>query len=166
MVRSLVIKIILIYSLLGTTATSWGFTLGKETGQEELPVYVSSDEMVANQKEGKIVFSGNVVTKRGDMIINSDKLDILNHEKGKSVIIASGHVKMNQGNRAAEAEIAEFYEAEQKVILKGNPVIQEEGRIIKGSEMTFYINDDKSLVKGDKQNRVNVTLYPKKSQKE
>lgn len=165
MVRSLVIKMILISFLLGIPATSWGFTLGKKTDQEELPVHIASDEMVANQKEGKISFSGNVVTKRGDMIINSDKLEILNREKGKSVIIASGHVKMNQGNRAAEADVAEFYEAEQKVMLKGNAVIQEEGRIIKGSEMTFYTNEDKSLVKGDKQNRVNVTLYPSKGQK-
>lgn len=163
--KSLLIKIIIISFLLGASATSWGFTLGGGTGQAELPVYITSDEMMANQKEGKISFAGNVVTKRGDMIINSDKLEILNREKGRSVIIASGHVKMNQGNRAAEAEIAEFYEAEQKVILKGNPVIQEEGRIIKGLEMTFYINEDKSLVKGDKQNRVNVTLYPSKGQK-
>jgi lipopolysaccharide transport protein LptA len=165
MVRSLVKKIIYIYFLLSLPATGLGFTLGKETDQEEVPVHIVSDEMVADQKEGKISFSGNVVTRRGDMIINSDKLEILNRERGKSVIIASGHVKMNQGNRAAEAEIAEFYEAEQKVILKGNPVIQEEGRIIKGSEMTFYTNEDKSLVIGNKKNRVNVTLYPSKDQK-
>jgi lipopolysaccharide export system protein LptA len=141
---------------------AWSFTLDKQIDQEDIPVIISSDEMVANQKEGKISFSGNVVTKRGDMIINSDRLEIFNRGKGRRVIVASGHVKMNQGNRAAEAEIVEFYEAEQKIVLKGNPVIQEEGRIIKGSEMTFYLNEDRSLVKGNKDNRVNVTLYPSK----
>jgi len=164
--RRALLSLILIMMVLALLARGLdAFTFGQQGSQDNLPIHITSDQMIANQKEGKISFLGNVITRRGDLIINSDKLEIYNRGEGNRVIIASGHVKMNQGNRAAEAEIIEFYEAEQKIVLKGNPVIQEEGRIIKGSEMTFYIQENRSLVKGEGGRRVNVTLYPPKTTK-
>lgn len=133
---------------------------GKNKKEERLPIQISSDEMLAYQEIQKFIFMGNVVTKRGDLIINSDRLESFKDPKGSDVIIASGNVRINQGGRQASAEKAEFYEAENKIILKGHPKVWEKENVIQGTEMTFFINEDKSIVKGDKDRRVNVTFYP------
>ncbi|MBI2876517.1 MAG: lipopolysaccharide transport periplasmic protein LptA [Candidatus Tectomicrobia bacterium] len=145
----------------------WAFDLGpsknkkeKDKKEERLPIQISSDEMLAYQEIQKFIFTGNVVTKRGDLTIHSDRLESFKDPKGNDVIVASGNVKINQGGRQASAEKAEFYEAERKIILKGHPRVWEKENVIQGTEMTFFIGEEKSIVKGDKDRRVNVTFYP------
>lgn len=148
--------------LIASKGLAFDLGSGKNKKEDRLPIQISSDEMLAYQEIQKFIFMGNVVTKRGDLTINSDRLESFKDPKGNDVIIASGNVRINQGGRQASAEKAEFYEAEKKIILKGRPKVWEKENMIQGTEMTFFIDEEKSIVKGDKDRRVNVTFYPPK----
>lgn len=142
--------------------------LGQEKEGERLPIHITSDQMLGYQEAQKVIFIGNVVVRRGDLTMKSDRLEMTKDANENNIILASGNVKIDFGARHALSEKAEFYEAEQKIILKGHPKVWENENIIQGTEMVFYMNEDKSIIKGDKDRRVTVTFFPpeKKAQEE
>ena len=146
--------------------------------------------MTANNKDKIITFTGNVVTKRGDSTIYSDTLEIYyqdnkNDEKkdakkgpqnkasqetegfssNVTKILAIGNVKIEQGERYATGERAEYFENEKKIVLSGNPVAWEKGNKIQGTEMIFFVDRDETIIKGSKERRVNVTIFPEDKNK-
>jgi hypothetical protein len=92
--------------------------------------------------------------------MNSERLEMTKDINGNNIIMASGNVKINFGSRHALSEKAEFYEVDQKIILKGRPKVWENENIIKGTEMIFYLDEEKSVVKGNKNERMSVTFFP------
>jgi lipopolysaccharide export system protein LptA len=98
------------------------------------------------------------------MTVHSDRLEIYRNEKEDRIerIEAIGHVDINQGNRYATGEKAVFYEAEQKVVLTGNPKAWEETNVITGDQMTFYLATDRVVVVGNETKRVDVVYHPSK----
>jgi lipopolysaccharide export system protein LptA len=154
------------------------------------PIHITSDSMTANNKDKIITFTGNVVTKRGGSTIYSDALKIYyqdnkNDEKkgvkkepksktsqetegfssNVTKILAIGNVKIEQGERYATGERAEYFENEKKIVLTGNPVAWEKGNKILGTEMIFFIDRDETIIKGSKERRVNVTIFPEDKDK-
>lgn len=147
-----------------------GTEIKKEKKDNE-PIYITSDSMISNNKEKVIIFKGNVVVKKGDITIHSDALNVYHSEGGDkkisavgssniSKVIAIGNVKIDQGDRHAEGQRAEYLNGEQKIVLTGNPVAWEKGNKVSGAEMIFYLEEDKSVVKGSKKRRVNVSIFP------
>ena len=157
-------------------------------------IRITSDNMTANNKKRLITFKGKVVTKRGDSTIYSDILEIYYKDKkegGKndkkenkkssaekkkvdtakmsndiSKILAIGNVRIEQGERQATGERAEYFEDQKKIVLTGNPVAWEKGNKVTGTEMIFFIDRDESIIKGNKERRVNVTIFPDKKEGE
>ena len=117
----------------------------KKKKEDNEPVRITSDNMIVHNKEKLIIFKGNVVTKKGNATLYSDELKIYQgkEEGGKpgsnpgnkapgiegniSKIIATGNVKIEQGERRATGQKAEYFNDEQKVVLSGNPVAWEKG---------------------------------------
>jgi lipopolysaccharide export system protein LptA len=131
------------------------------------PVNITSDRMVADNRNRTVNFLGNVVAKREDMIIFSDQLSAFYTEQSKiEKIIARGNVKINQTDRTATCQEATFFQLpQQKVLMTGKPKVWQGKNIITGDKIIIFIKEDRVEVESDKQEggkqgRVNAIIYP------
>jgi lipopolysaccharide export system protein LptA len=131
------------------------------------PVNITSDRMVADNRNRTVNFLGNVVAKREDMIIFSDQLSAVYTEQSKiEKIIARGNVKINQTDRTATCQEATFFQLpQQKVLMTGKPKVWQGKNIITGDKIIIFIKEDRVEVESDKQEggkqgRVNAIIYP------
>jgi len=129
------------------------------------PVNITSDRMVADNRNRAVNFLGNVVAKREDMIIFSDQLTAIYTEDGKiEKIISRGNVKINQTDRIATCQEATFFQLRQQIIMTGKPKVWQGKNIITGDKIIIFVKEDRVEVegekKGEKQGRVNAIIYP------
>jgi len=131
------------------------------------PVNITSDRMVADNRNRTVNFLGNVVANREDMIIFSDQLSTVYTEQNKvEKIIARGNVKINQTDRTATCQEATFFQLpQQKVVMTGKPKVWQGKNIITGDKIIIFIKEDRVEVESDKQKdgkqgRVNAIIYP------
>lgn len=137
------------------------------------PFYIQSDSMEVEQNEKVITFKGHVKARQEDIHLQADLMRIFyinskTPEPGKEIkksiehIEAEGHVIITQENRKARGEKAIFYKIpEEKIVLTGNPELQEGNNIIKGEKVIIYLEKNKMVVQGGKQ-PVRATIYPEK----
>ena len=138
------------------------------------PIEITSDRMRSENQNRKIIFSGNVKSKWGDLEIQSDVLEIYtlssegrNASANNSIaggqeleeIVALGNVRIKKGNRRAKGDKAIYFDRQQKIILTGSPkaVAWEGDNIIEGREMIFLLERDRFVVN----ERVIFKMYPK-----
>lgn len=125
------------------------------------PINITSDRMEADNRNRTVNFLGNVVAKREDMVIFSDRILTFYNKEGKiDKIIAQGNVKINQNDRMATCVEATFFQPSQKIVLTGKPKVWQGNNIITGEKITILLIEDKMDIEGGKQNRVNATIYP------
>ena len=149
-------------------------TLKKE--QEKSPIEIQSDKLRSENEGKKFVFSGNVLSTWGDLIIKSDILEVYANPKTKvdrkkatddvsqasqdlDKIIAIGNVDIKKGDRRAKGDRAHYDNKKQIIIVTGEPnaTAWEGENIIRGRKMTFVLEEDLFKVEG----RVNLVLNPK-----
>ncbi len=140
------------------------------------PIHIKSDSMEAVDKAGKVVFKGNVVAVKGDLTINSDRLEVIYSKQDTSDsdnkqnadnkkrrrlkrLIATGHVKIIQGKKVGTCKEAVYDKNSEKLILTGDAQVWEGSNRIKGSVITMYINEDRSVVQGSQNQKVEATVY-------
>lgn len=139
------------------------------------PVQISSNSLDADDKAGVFVFRGAVVAKQDNATIYADQLEVYytqtpmqNNEAGtvdkntRSIqkIIASGAVRIVQNERIATGERAEYIYANSAIILTGSPAVRQGANTVSGEKITVYLNDERSIVEGGAQKRVNATFEP------
>ena len=130
-------------------------------GSSQQPINITSDRMEADNRHRTVNFFGNVVAKREDMVIFSDRISTLYTEKGKiKKIVAQGNVKINQNGRIATCQKATFFQLSQKIVLTGKPKVWQGNNIISGGKITILLNEDRLNIERGKQNRVNAIIYP------
>jgi len=141
-----------------------GNTKGVDSGQ---PIDITSDKVETYSKENLIVFKGNVMARQKDIVIYADSLEAVIMEDGKKIekVIAGGNVKIQQGLRVASAQKAVFYNADQKVILTGEPKVLEGDNIVSGEEIIFDIEKDRFEVKGGSGGRGKAKILPAELEK-
>ena len=140
--------------------------LSKEK-EENLPVEITAEMMISYQKSNKIVFTGDVIAKRGDLNIFSDKMTVFNSKKGKEVIkiVAQGNVKIKKGERFASGDRAVYIKKEGTLVLTGNPHAWEKENKIVAVEMIFLLDEDKFIVKGSKEKKIWLKFYPEQKKR-
>lgn len=159
------VRIAVIIWLLILTTSQAGHAqdfFGKERGSRGgEPIEVSSERMRSENSGQKIVFSGNVVSRWGDLEIVSDILEIHNTQDNKKTneIIAIGNVVITRGIKKARGDKAIYFEEAQKIILTGTPkAMAWEGKnTIEGREMIFLLDVDRFIVN----EKVRMKIYPK-----
>lgn len=119
--------------------------------------------------------------KKGDLTIHADRAEVffapkesLNEtsrstagllepdadlgQNSISVIHVMGNVTVEQAEKKAQSQEAYYYQNEEKVVLTGEPVIWEKDYQVKGTRMTIFLREDRSVVEGSK-----VMIHPKSS---
>jgi lipopolysaccharide export system protein LptA len=131
------------------------------------PVTVDADQLESLQKEGLVIFTGNVVARQNNSVQYADRMEVYLDAAGDRIVrtVSTGTVKIiTKDCRVGTARRAEYYDAEQRVILIGNARVWQEDNVVTGERITMYLAEDRSLVEGGRQERVKAVFYPKRDE--
>ncbi len=140
----------------------------KSKSKPSQAIRITSDKMEANDEKGTVVFSGNVVAKKGNLTIYSDRLEVFyiqkktaDNKKRRSLkkIVVRGHVKIVQGRRKATANEAIYYKPQEKIVLLKNAQVWDGQNSIKGEKIVLYVNENRSVVESSGKERVEAVVY-------
>lgn len=129
------------------------------------PVDVEADRLESNQKQGLIIFTGNVIARHNNSTQYADRMEVYLDAGGDRVLrtVSTGTVRIITRNcRTGTAQRAEYYDAEQKVVLIGDARVWEDENVVTGERITIFIAEDRSLVEGGAQGRVKGVFYPRR----
>ncbi len=140
--------------------------IGKgESRRSDQPLRISSQVLEADNKNMVITFRGKVLAKQGDLAMHADVARVYYERKGEGTeireIVASGNVKIYEGDRLATGNKAVLNHREQKIVLTEQPKVWQGKDMVSGEKITILLREDKSIVEGGPDRRVEVILYPK-----
>lgn len=126
-----------------------------------VPISIRSEKMTLKNLENKIIFEGKVLITREDMTINADRAEVLLSEsKGESdsvleetndgreveKITTLGNVLIVRGAQKAKADKGVYESGKAVFVLTGNPEVWDNDFHVKGEVITFYIDEERTLV--------------------
>ena len=123
---------------------------------------VTSEQMTFDRDTHTFIFKEKVRVKRCNLTIDCDHLRVIRDTDENRIkqVIATGNVRFQDGTRHAVAERADYFEADQKLILIGNPRAwdsDEQNELI-GDEIIVFLDEERILVKGAR-----VRFHPNQS---
>jgi lipopolysaccharide export system protein LptA len=130
------------------------------------PLIVDSDSLDSFQKQGLAIFKGNVIARQNNSVQYADKMEVYTDSKTDRVerVVSTGNVRIiTRDCRMGTAERAEYYDAEQRVVLIGNARVWRDADVVTGDRITIFIAEDRSVVEGGKQERVKAIFYQSQS---
>ncbi len=130
---------------------------------ESKPIDIVSDGMEGFEKEKRVLFKGSVVARQDDLYIFADTMEAFTNETTNEIdkAVAKGNVKIVKRERTATANEAEFDNTTRVITLKGNVVVFSGADRVTGEIVTYYVNDDRIVVEGEKDKKARVTITPK-----
>jgi len=157
----------------------------KQGSEKEVPLQITAARLEADQKEGIIIFSGQVKAIYGDSTLYADQLRVYFKAKPEPPkgaakppqekadqsplgdlgaekldrIVAKGNVRMVQEDRVATGDEAIYYKDRDEVVLTGNPQLWRAENTLKGERIIFNLETKKVLVESSPQRRVEALLY-------
>ncbi len=135
-----------------------------EEDEKNQPVIVDADQMESMQKEGIVIFTGNVVARQNNSVQYADRTEVYLDEKTQRVLrsVSVGNVRIiTKDCRLGTARRAEYYDGEQRVVLIGNARVWKEDNVVTGDRITIYLAEERSVVQSGSQERVKAVFYPK-----
>jgi lipopolysaccharide export system protein LptA len=66
-----------------------------------------------------------------------------------SMVEAIGHVRIEKEGGTATCQKAVYYEADEKIVLTGEPIAWQKGTRVTGKVITMYLGEDRSVVEGE-----------------
>ncbi len=138
------------------TGRGFGFTASRA------PIDITSDTVEGEQKQNRVTFKGNVIAKQEDMTLYANTLVVIYDPDTKKLkeIIATGNVKVVQLDRRATGQKVTFDQDKNKVVLDGDAVVREGTNVIRGERITFYVEEERSVVEPGKGGRVSTSITP------
>ena len=136
-------------------------------------IRITSEKMEVKDQKGTVVFTGNVVAKKGDLTIYSDILEVYYGKKAAAAssgegsksrrklekIVVRGHLRIVQGKRRATAKKAVYYKPQEKIVLIKDARIWDGANTIKGDKITLFVNENRSVVESSGKDRVEAVVY-------
>jgi lipopolysaccharide export system protein LptA len=134
-------------------------------------VRIVSDRLEAYELQRQVIFIGNVVAKQGELTILGDRMTIFylegenpgSNDEGLAGkidrIMVEGSVRITQKNVVATGERAVYFDEENKVVLTGEPKVQQDKNFIQGDKITLFLDSEKSIVEGGPSGPVEATIY-------
>ncbi|HIE07136.1 MAG TPA: lipopolysaccharide transport periplasmic protein LptA [Desulfarculaceae bacterium] len=133
-------------------------------GDSKDPLDIVADKLDFDQKNHVAVFSGNVVVTQAKTTLEADKLQIFfaqGSEQDLKEIVATGKkVVVKMEGKKALCRKMHYFAAGRKIVLTGDPSLDDGNNVISGEEITFFLDDERSVVKSGRQRRVKTTIFP------
>jgi lipopolysaccharide export system protein LptA len=159
--------------LLAGPVFSAAFNIATDRGKDEGPLVITSNTLEIDNEKKTVTFTGKVTAKKDEWVIHSDKMILFyagetaqsgtDTEKVRvDKIVASGGVQiLRSGGGEAKAEEAVFYQADEKIILTGKPVVQQGEDFVEGSKITLFLKENRSIVEGSEKEKVRAVIAPR-----
>ena len=131
--------------------------------RSENPIYIKSDQLLTDTQNHMATFSGKVTARQGELALYADRIVVHYSAKGGNVerVDCTGTVRVVQKNRTGTAGNAVYDNTLGKIVLTVNPKVYQGEDMISGSEITYYLADQKSIVTGTPSVRVEAVIHPR-----
>lgn len=126
------------------------------------PLKVKSDTLTTDNEKKTAIFEGKVVARQGEMTLYTDRLVVSYGGPANEVsrVEAFGSVRIVQQERQATGGHGVYEPKEGRVILDGNPKVVSGDDVITGKVITYYVNEQKSVVTSGPKERVEAVIHP------
>ena len=154
-------------------ALSAAFTLTKDRDGQEGPLVITSRTLEIDNEKKTVTFTGEVTAKRDDWVIHCNKMILFYDEEAEKSatntekvrvdkIVAIGDVQiLRSGGGQASAGEAVYYQAEERIILTGKPVIKQGEDFVEGSKITLFLQENRSIVEGSEKEKAKAVIAPR-----
>lgn len=138
---------------------------------------IHSKTLELNDAAKVVTFTGNVEAKKGDFLITCQKMQVFykkmprrksseKAEGGIDKILAIGGVKIERKQGGiAMAEKAVYYQADDKAVLTGSPVVKQGKDFVEGDRITIFLSENRSVVESNASKKVRAIIFPKGKQR-
>jgi len=129
------------------------------------PVHITSDSLTADGTQNFVTFFGSVVAKQADMVIYADQLKVIYAPNSRAMdrAEADGNVRVVRGDQVATSDKAVYDSRLETIFLSGNPKVRQGESFLVGAEITIYLREQRSVVHGSGDERVNAVFSPEDS---
>ncbi len=123
------------------------------------PTLIQAEKMIYRDQTQKAVYEKNVRMRHSMGLVQSDRLEVeletIENQTRPRRLIALGHVKIFQPQRLATSEMAEYFRADDRLVLSGGSprVLDSERGSTSGARLTLFRNNDSIFVEGDSETR-------------
>lgn len=126
------------------------------------PLKIKSDTLHADNDKKSATFEGKVVARQGDMTLYADRLVISYSGSGHDLsrVEAFGNVRILQGDRQATGAHADYDPKAAKIVLDGSPKVVQGDDVITGKVITYFVNEQRSVVTSGPNQRVEAVFHP------
>ena len=141
-------------------------------GDTEQPIRITTDEALRDEKTGRTVYQGNVELVQGTMRITADRITFYRIDQEGDKIVAEGSpARMQQQPEPdsalmhAHGDVIEYYRTEERVHLRDNAQVEQDGSTVRGDRIDYFINQQLVKAAADESNadsRVEVVIPPHK----
>ena len=155
-------------------------------GKDDPPIYIEADHMTSIEKNGSVLFKGNVDAKQGEVRIRSDEMTVYYTQKKKSTlekspkikgqqkvekIVCVGNVEVTKKEWLGTSKKMYYISKKRQVILIDNAKAWQGQNMVSGDKIIYYLDENRSEVIGStkttitdkskkKSSRVKMTIIP------
>jgi lipopolysaccharide transport protein LptA len=136
----------------------------KDPAKAPAPVDARSEEMVYEEAASKVVYTGDVQIRQGDILTKSPVATALLSKDGNSLdkLLADDGVEVRQGQRRANGDHGVYTPANETFVLTGEKVQLFDGdRKLFGRILTFVSGSDRIRVDGREEERTEAVFKRK-----
>jgi lipopolysaccharide export system protein LptA len=136
----------------------------KGKAKEPAPVEARSRELVYEEAAGRIVYTGDVEIRQGDILTRSPEAVVTLTKDGGAVdrMVAGEPVEVQQGARRATGQRGTYTPANETLVLVGEKVVLEDvDRRLEGRILTFEVGGDRIRVDGREEVRTEAVFKRK-----
>ena len=132
-----------------------------EIDSSRIPVKITSEKMVYDEKGGTVVFTKDVIAEHGELTLWADKLTAYLTDKNKSAggesidrIVAEGNVHAKKGTTEGSSGKLTYVIATEFLKMEKNPKLKDGVNSLSGRIINYYARENRSEVIGGKGQRV------------
>jgi lipopolysaccharide transport protein LptA len=93
--------------------------------------------------DGVVVFEGKVEAVRADVTLTTDRLEVVTEGDRVKTATASGAVRVVKGDRVATSQTAALFMEDGRVVLEGDPRMEEGPHTMTGDVITLFLDDER-----------------------
>ncbi|MFO0687327.1 MAG: LptA/OstA family protein [Myxococcota bacterium] len=137
--------------------------IGVAKFRSDAPIEIKADqaEIMAEGEGRRLVFQGRVWVKQDNVVVTSDHLEAeyVEGESEPSRLLAKGSVHVEQGNRGARCDRAEYLRATSQLTCRGHAELVQGCDVVRGEVIVLDLGADKARVEG----AASIVINPKEN---
>lgn len=140
------------------------------TDDADKPIQIRSDELVYEERASKATYKGDVTVNQGTLTITAEMVTIEFEDDKVVRLTADGSpayysqkLKADQENMQADARTIVYHTRDERVDLKGNAHLTQEGNDFRGELIEYDIRAGRVDAASSKPERIKMILQPKRA---